>query len=355
MSMSNVTRVRFAEALPRLEDLRQSEVLRVFATIGFGGVDVLLKRRPLAWATMATQPLGGVIPVISTPFKTEGSIDIDALEEELRWVLDQGVDGLATGMVSEILRLDEAERRALGRVVTSVARDRGALSILSCGAETTRQAISYATQAAAMGADAIMVIPPTTVALDEAATFDYFVAIARACELAIVVQDASAYVGRPLSIAIQVRLSDALGDQVYFKPEAQPLGQRLSQLRDATRGAARTFEGTAGVNLTDAFQRGVIGSMPGAEVCWAVAAMWRALTSGDLERATRLTALLALLVNFQTSLDSYVAIEKHLLWRQGVLPATIVRGPVGYELDEETGREVDRLLVLLQRVNLDGV
>jgi len=83
--------------------------------------------------------------------------------------------------------------------------------------------------------------------------------------------------------------------------------------------------------------------------------MWRALTSGDLDRATRLNALLALMVNFQTSLGSYVAIEKHLLWRQGVLPTTVERGPSGYELDEETRDELDRLLVLLQRVNLDGV
>ncbi len=298
---------------------------------------------------MATQPLGGVIPVIQTPFSADGSIDEDALNRELHWVLDQGVHGLATGMVSELLRLDEAERRALGEIVTSVSRDRGALSILSCGAESTRQAIRFATQSAALGADAIMVIPPTTVALDDDATFDHFVAIAHACELAIVVQDASAYVGQPLSIEIQVRLCETLGEQVYFKPEAQPLGQRLSQLRDATKGAARTFEGTAGVNLTDAFKRGVVGSMPGAEVCWVVAAMWDALTSGDLERATRLNATLALLVNFQTSLESYVAIEKHLLWRQGVLSTTAVRSPSGYALDEETRQEVDRLLELLQR------
>jgi len=304
---------------------------------------------------MAQQPLGGVLPVIQTPFAASGSVDTESLERELHWVLDQGVDGLTTGMVSEVLRLDEAERRELGRLVTAVAQERGALSILSCGAETTRQTIHFATHAAALGADAVMVIPPTTVTLSEAGIFDHFVAIARASELAIVVQDASAYVGQPLSVDVQARLLGTLGDQVYFKPEAPPLGQRLSRLRDATNGAARTFEGTAGVNLVDAFQRGVVGSMPGGEVCWAVAAMWRALTSDDVERATHINAYLSLLVNFQTSLDSYIAIEKHLLWRQGVLPSTDVRGPTGYELDAETCREVDRLLELLQRITFDEV
>ena len=295
----------------------------------------------------------GVFPVVQTPFLKNGEIDVDGLERELHWILDQGVSGLTTGMVSELLRLSEAERHELGAVVTRVARERGASSILSCGAESTRQAMHYASRAADLGAQGIMVIPPTTVSLDETATFEYFVSIARAVNLAVVVQDASAYVGQPLSIALQARLQEELGDQVYFKPEAPPLGQRLSQLRDATSGAARTFEGTAGVNLVDAFRRGVIGSMPGGEVCWAVEVMWRALTTGDLERATRINAYLALLVNFQTSLESYVAIEKHLLWRQGVLEATSVRGPSGYVLDHETRGEIDRLLVLLQRATYD--
>ena len=303
---------------------------------------------------MAPQPLGGVAPVIQTPFGADGAVDAVALERELHWILDQGVQGLTTGMVSEILRLDDAERRDLGRLVVSTAHARGAQSILSCGAETTRQAVHFARQAAETGADAVMVIPPISVALGDAATFDHFVAVARACDLAIVVQDASAYVGQPLSIAVQTRLLETLGDQVYFKPEAPPLGQRLSQLRDATHGAARIFEGTAGVNLTDAFQRGVVGSMPGGEVCWAVQAMWTALTTGDLERATRINAYLALLVNFQSSLDSYIAVEKHLLWRQGVLSSTDVRGPSGYRLDEETSAELDRLLELLHRVTFDG-
>ena len=102
------------------------------------------------------------------------------------------------------------------------------------------------------------------------------------------------------------------------------------------------------MNLVDAFHRGVVGSMPGAEVCWAVEAMWRALNTGDHARAYRINAYLALLINLQTSLDSYVAVEKHLLWRQDVLERRDARGPSGYRLDAETAAEADRLLELLQ-------
>ena len=67
--------------------------------------------------------LGGVLPVIQTPFDEDGEIDVGTLERELHWVLDQGVNGLTTGMVSEVLRLSEDERARLGRVVASVARE----------------------------------------------------------------------------------------------------------------------------------------------------------------------------------------------------------------------------------------
>ena len=46
-------------------------------------------------------------------------------------------------------------------------------------------------------------------------------------------------------------------------------------------------------------------------------------------------------------IDAFVAVEKYLLVKQGVLPSAAVRGPVGYVLDKETRLEVDRLFVLL--------
>jgi len=45
----------------------------------------------------------------------------------------------------------------------------------------------------------------------------------------------------------------------------------------------------------------------------------------------------------QNSLDSYVAVQKHLLRHQGVIADIHARGPVGYQLDTATEREVNRL------------
>ena len=90
---------------------------------------------------------------------------------------------------------------------------------------------------------------------------------------------------------------------------------------------------------------------PGAR---AFAALWKALTDGNYPRAYRIAGPLALMVTQQTSLDSYVAIEKHLLVRQGVFPNDIRRGPVGDGLDAHAREEMERLMALLRAVVDEG-
>ncbi len=297
--------------------------------------------------TRAPGRLGGVLPVVQTLFTREGTIDVPGMQRELNWVLDQGVAGLTTGMVSEILRLTEGERHELTELVTRVATERSALSVISVGAESTHTAIAHARHAEASGADALMAIPPISVNLDDEAVFGYFAAIGDSVNIDLVVQDASGYVGRPLSIDVQVRLLDRFGDRVYFKPEAAPIGPRLSMLRDASGGTARAFEGSGGAALVDSFRRGVVGTMPGGEVCWAIQRMWMALTSDDWATAYAISGPLNSLVSLQSNIDSYVAVEKHFLLKQGVIASTASRGPHEFVMDPETAQELDRLFELL--------
>jgi 4-hydroxy-tetrahydrodipicolinate synthase len=48
-------------------------------------------------------------------------------------------------------------------------------------------------------------------------------------------------------------------------------------------------------------------------------------------------------------LDAFLAIEKHLLVKQGIFESAHVRGPVAYVLDDETRQEVDRLFEMVRR------
>jgi 4-hydroxy-tetrahydrodipicolinate synthase len=89
--------------------------------------------------------------------------------------------------------------------------------------------------------------------------------------------------------------------------------------------------------------------MPGADVCWAIVALWRALEENDDDRAYAIGGTVALLVSIQTGLDSFIGVEKHLLASQGVFDTARMREPVSYVLDADTRSEVDRLYQRLRK------
>ena len=294
---------------------------------------------------MPTQ-LAGVLPVFQTPFHDDESIDFDTLGREIDWLFDRGADGIVMAMVSETLRLATDERQTLAEHACCCGLRRGSV-IISVGAESSHTAERLARHAADVGATALMAIPPVSVAVGEDEQLRYFERLLRAVSIPLIAQDASGYVGRPMSIALQARMWREFHPRVLFKPEAVPIGQRLSELRDATNGQAAVFEGSGGIALVDSFRRGVVGTMPGADLIDALVALWRALKAGDDRRAYEISLPLSALVALQTGLDGFIAIEKYLLHKQGIFPNTVIRGPVAFRLDEETRREVDRLFAKL--------
>ena len=284
--------------------------------------------------------LRGVLPVFQTPYHDDESIDFSTLDGEIDWLFSQGADGIVMAMVSEVLRLAADERERLAAHVAQRTADRGAV-VVSVGAESGHVSERLARHAEVCGAHAVMAIPPVSVRLAEDEILRYYERILRAVHIPVIVQDASAYVGLPLSIPLQARILDTFGDRVSFKPEAQPLGPNLTALHQATGGRAKVFEGSGGIALVDSYRRGIIGTMPGADLIDGIVALWRALESGDEDRAAALARPICAIVALQTGLDAFLAVEKYLLVKRGVFRNTIVRGPVGYRLDENTRREID--------------
>jgi 4-hydroxy-tetrahydrodipicolinate synthase len=75
----------------------------------------------------------------------------------------------------------------------------------------------------------------------------------------------------------------------------------------------------------------------------AIIALWRALVAGNKAAVDRIAAPVAALVRLAPGLDGFLAIEKHLLVRQGIFRNEVIRGPVGYALDDATRAEINRL------------
>lgn len=293
----------------------------------------------------AQGPLRGVLPVLHTPFTASGAIDSAVLHREIDWAFETGADGVVVAMVSEVLRLGYRGRKELAALVCQGVRNRG-FSVISVGSESTAEAVEFAQHAEDLGASAVMAIPPIATSLGSAASREYFAAIARSVSIPLVVQDASSYVGAAIDLNVYQDLLEEFGpERVFFKPEASPLGPNLSRLRDATGGEARVFEGSGGINLVDCYRRGIVGTMPGADLLDGITALWKALEAGDEDRIYELSFPICAMValQLQGGLDGFLAIEKYLLKKRGIFTSTAQRQPVGWQLDPETRAEVDRL------------
>ncbi|MDA1013021.1 MAG: dihydrodipicolinate synthase family protein [Planctomycetota bacterium] len=297
----------------------------------------------------ATSNIEGILPILHTPFDVNDEIDRDSLGREIDWAFEQGVSGVCSAMVSEILRLTSEERVELNRQIVEMTAGRG-IVVASVGAESTKQAVYFAKAAVDAGCSAIMAIPPISTALPLTALQGYFSTLADAVPVPLIVQDASSYVGSSIPTEFYVRLLNEYGPRkILFKPEGAPIGPNISDLRDASDGRARMFDGSGGILLIDAFRRGVIGTMPGIDLLDGIVAVWGALKNHDDATAYRtyfpICALVAL--QLQAGLDGFLAIEKYILVKRGLFTSDRRREPNSWSLDLETQSEVDRLLAML--------
>ena len=293
---------------------------------------------------MLKKPLiSGVLPVLHMPYYDDESIDYDTLKKEVDHVIACGSDGITLAIASELLRLNRDERIELTNKLPEMAEGRCSVTI-SVGAETSREAVYFAEAAEKAGADAVMAIPPVATALSAQKKFDYYKAIHDAITIPLVVQDASGYLGgEKLSVDIQVRMKKELGERIYFKPEGLPIGPTISKLQEGLDYEGVIFEGSGGYLLLDSYKRGVNGTMPGSDLIQGIVAIWRALERGDDDRANEVYFPLSSIVILQTpNLDTYLAIEKYLLVKQGIFKNQLVRKPTAYDIDPHTAAEVDR-------------
>ena len=285
--------------------------------------------------------LAGVFNVISTPIDSNDEIDQKTLKKEIDWLIKCGSNGAVLAMVSEVLRFSASERRKQWQLSLEYLSDRIPL-VVSVGAESAAIAVGLAKDAQKDGATAVMATPPSAFVASADEVKSYYQRIIEAVDITVIVQDASNYLGAPIELETYVELIDKYGDErVQFKPEAKPVKERLAQLNKISNNRARVFEGQGGIDLLDTHPLGVKGTMPGAEVPWAIVGLWNALEKKDLITAQAIHTPLAKLISYQTTLDAYVAVEKYLLVKQGVFINTNQRGPVGFKLDEQTKNKID--------------
>jgi dihydrodipicolinate synthase/N-acetylneuraminate lyase len=292
----------------------------------------------------------GVYSVVQTPLDENDNIDQSIFKREIDWLIECGVKGLVLAMVSEVMRFSADERRLQWQSALKIINKRVPL-IVSVGAESTAIAISLAKSAQADGATALMATPPAIFPATSDEIYTYYSEIIEAVKIPLIVQDASNYMGQPLDLELYGNLIEKYGtERVQFKPEAKPVKERAAALQEIAHGQARIFEGQSGIDLLDTHPLGLVGTMPGGEIPWAIIKLWNALESNDLELAKSIHNLVSQLVAFQQNIDGYVAVEKYLLVKQGIFESVRQRGPVRTILSSEVKIEIDQIFEKLVKM-----
>ncbi|GAA4895177.1 4-hydroxy-tetrahydrodipicolinate synthase [Stackebrandtia albiflava] len=122
---------------------------------------------------METAPWRGVMVATALPFTEAGDVDVDGYAAHVRWLLDNGCDGVVpNGSLGEYQVLTEAERRVV--VETAVAVAGGDRVMPGVAAYGSREACRWAEQAAESGCGSVMLLPPNAFRADEASVVAHY-------------------------------------------------------------------------------------------------------------------------------------------------------------------------------------
>ncbi|RQH01883.1 dihydrodipicolinate synthase family protein [Natrarchaeobius oligotrophus] len=171
--------------------------------------------------------LRGITPPLVTPFEEDGTtVDEEAFGTLIEFLVERGVDGLfPCGTTGEFASLTADERRRLHELAVEYAD--GSVPVLAgAGATTVEETLGHVETAAAVGADAAVVVPPYFhTASDPAGNMRFFEAVADESPLPLLLYNIPSCTGRPIgletveSIAARenvIGMKDSSGDLQYF-------------------------------------------------------------------------------------------------------------------------------------------
>ena len=108
---------------------------------------------------MSQQPMRGMFPVLITPFDEQDRIDEDSLRSVVEYNINAGVHGVVIAFATEIMKLTEAERLQIAKVVVDQTRGRVPV-VVNTGAVSTAATVQYSQQTEDLGVTSVMCTPP---------------------------------------------------------------------------------------------------------------------------------------------------------------------------------------------------
>ncbi|MGE3833648.1 MAG: 4-hydroxy-tetrahydrodipicolinate synthase [Acidimicrobiia bacterium] len=232
-----------------------------------------------------------MLTAMVTPFRDDLSLDLDGAAALARWLVDHGSDGLVVGgTTGEAPTLSVEEHLDLARAVREAVT---VPVIVGTGSNDTAHAVEMTRRAAALGADAALVVGPYYNRPPQAGLEAHFRAVAAASpDLPIVVYDVPGRTARRIGHEVLVRLATEVPNIVAFKDAT---GDPASTAR-VVADTPEVFEVYCGDDslVLPMLAVGAVGLI-GVATHWAgpeVAELIAAHGKGDLARAREVNARL---------------------------------------------------------------
>ncbi|WP_410013656.1 dihydrodipicolinate synthase family protein [Sodalis sp. C49] len=294
----------------------------------------------------------GVYIISATPFTDDGGLDLDSADRLTDFYLQQGVSGITIlGMMGEAPKLtDDESLLFMRRVLTRVNGRVPVVVGVSHASHRHVQRLSHT--AMELGAAGVMLAPVANLKTDDQIS-QYYLTVAGLLggDVPICLQDFPQSTGVHTSVAVILRLIEALPQLVMLKHEDLPGLRKLSQVRgqSAARGLRRIsiLAGNGGLFLPQEMRRGADGAMTGfayPEMLVRVCALFQA---GRAEQAEDVFDVYLPLLRHEFQYGIGLALRKETLRRRGVIRSAAVRQP-GPVLDGDDMRELGQLIARLE-------
>lgn len=288
--------------------------------------------------------LGRVITAMATPFRGDGSLDIDGATALAQHLIAHGSDALVVaGTTGEAPTLIHEEKRDLWTAVAEAVRGRAAM-IAGTGTYSTAESIELTRTAEAAGADGVLLVTPYYSKPPQSGLLAHFRAVAAATELPVVLYDIPGRTARKIEHPTLLELAN-VPNIVGVKDAAADLAGTAKLAAEAPR--LRIWSGDDALTLPMLAVGGIgVVSVASHLVGHRIAEMIAAHDKGDVEGAARIDRELRPLYEVLFITSNPVPLKAAL--QMAGLPA----GPVRLPLVEATEDERARVRSVLERLGL---
>lgn len=284
----------------------------------------------------------GVIPILATPFQDDESLDLASLQRLIEFVASMGVNGVTLlGVLGESNRLTDSERTTLLKTALKAAN--GLPVIAGCSHTGTAATISLASEAADLGAAAVMIAPSRQPIPNDAVVSEYYERIAAKMPLPIVLQDHPGSTEVHMRTPLILNIAKQIPSIACIKAEAVPSPQKIAALRAGLKEIRPipVLTGLGGLYGFFDLERGSEGFNTGFAFPEILLSIMECVRAGEMDAAYGIYRLYLPLMVFEQ--QPGLAVRKEILRRRGVLATARVRHPGG-NIDAATAHQLHRLL-----------